>query len=454
MIKKPTYKELEKRVQELEQAESERKLAYEALKESEERLEALSEASFEAIFLSEKGICLDQNQAAERMFGYTRAEAFGRHGTEWMVPEDREQVKNNILSGYEEPYQVTALRKNGTTFPCEIQGKRITYRRRPIRITALRDITDRRRAEKELLKSEERYRRIFENLQDVYYEAGIDGTILEVSPSIEKFSLYKRKELIGKSLFDIYTDPNERDEFIKLILDRGMLNDYEINLKDKDGSQHPCSITTLLIRDHQSIPVGLIGSMRDISERKRAEEALLESEEKYRQLFNNESDAVMIFDANSKQFEDANPATLNLFEYTKDEFLNLTVKDISAEKNETKAAVERIISGDSEDKYIPLRYFVKKYGATFPGEIYAGTFISNGRKKIIGAVRDITNRMRAEEAIRELSFSLWNAQEMERKRIASELHDDFGQTLAFLKIKIKNIQNKLPSHQDELKEEF
>jgi PAS domain S-box-containing protein len=453
MIKKPTCKELEKRVQELEQAESERERAYEALKESEERLEALSEASFEAIFLSEKGICLDQNQAAERMFGYTRAEAFGRHGTEWMVPEDRVQVKNNMLSGYEEPYQVTALRKNGTTFPCEIQGKRITYRGRPIRITALRDITDRRQAEKELLKSEERYRRIFENLQDVYYEAGIDGTILEVSPSIEKFSLYKRKELIGKSLFDIYTDPNERDEFIKLILDRGMLNDYEINLKDKDGSQHPCSITTLLIRDHQSIPVGLIGSMRDISERKRAEEALLESEERYRQLFNNESDAVMIFDANSKQFEDANPATLNLFEYTKDEFLNLTVKDISAEKNETKAAVERIISGDSEGKYIPLRYFVKKNGATFPGEIYAGTFISNGRKKIIGAVRDITNRMRAEEAIRELSFSLWNAQEMERKRIASELHDDFGQTLAFLKIKIKNIQNKLPSHQDELKEE-
>ena len=453
MIKKPTYKELEKRVQELEQAESERKRAYEALKESEERLEALSEASFEAIYLSEKGICLDQNQAAERVFGYTRAEAFGRHGTEWMVPEDREQVKNNMLSDYEEPYQVTALRKNGTTFPCEIQGKRITYRGRPIRITALRDITDRKRAEKELLKSEERYRRIFENLQDVYYEAGIDGTILEVSPSIEKFSLYKRKELIGKSLFDIYTDPNERDEFIKLILDRGMVNDYEINLKDKDGSQHPCSITTLLMRDSQGAPVKLIGSLRDISARKKAEKALLESEERYRQLFNNESDAVMIFDATTKQIEDANPATLDLFGYSKEEFLNLTVKDISAEKNKTKAAVERIISGDSEGKYIPLRYFIKKDGATFPGEIYAGTYISNGRKKIIGAVRDITNRMRAEEAIRELSFSLWSAQEMERKRIASELHDDFGQTLAFLKIKIKNIQNKLPSHQDELKEE-
>ncbi|MFO7684809.1 MAG: PAS domain S-box protein [Desulfobacterales bacterium] len=232
------------RIKESEQAESESTRKYDALKKSEERFKALSEASFEAIFLSDKGICLDQNQAAERIFGYSRAEAIGRHGTEWIVSEDREQVKKNMLSGYEEPYQVTALRKNGTTFPCEIQGKRIPYQGRPIRITALRDVTERRWAEKELLKSKERYKRIFENLQDVYYEAAMDGTILEVSPSVERISLYKRKELIGKSLYDIYTDPKERDEFIKLILDKGVVNDYEINLKDKDGSQRPFSINT------------------------------------------------------------------------------------------------------------------------------------------------------------------------------------------------------------------
>jgi PAS domain-containing protein len=89
MIKKPTYEELEKRIQELEHAESERKRTFEALKESEERLKVLSEASFEVIFLSEEGICLDQNQAAERIFGYSRAEAVGRHGTECIIPEDR-----------------------------------------------------------------------------------------------------------------------------------------------------------------------------------------------------------------------------------------------------------------------------------------------------------------------------------------------------------------------------
>ncbi|MDZ7582105.1 MAG: PAS domain S-box protein [Deltaproteobacteria bacterium] len=200
-------------------AEFELKVENKALKESEERYKALSEASFEAIFLSDKGICLDQNQAAERIFGYSRAEAIGRQGTEWIAPEDREQVKKNMLSGYEEPYQVTALRKNGTTFPCEIQGKRIPYQGRQIRITALRDVTERLWAEKELLKSKERYKRIFENLQDVYYEAAMDGTILEVSPSIEKISLYKRKELIGKSLYDIYTDPKKLYPDLDIICD-------------------------------------------------------------------------------------------------------------------------------------------------------------------------------------------------------------------------------------------
>ena len=334
MIKKPSCEELEKRIQELEQAESERKRADESLKKSEERLKALSEASFEAIFLSEKGICLDQNQAAERIFGYTRAEAVGRHGTEWIVPEDREHVKNNMLSGYEEPYEGTALRKDGTTFPCEIQGRSINYQGRFIRITALRDITERKRAEKELLKSEERYRRIFENLQDVYYETGMDGTILEVSPSIDKISLYNRKELIGKSLYDIYTDPKERDKFVELILDKGVVNDYEINLKDKDGSQRPCSITTLLMRDSQGTPVKLIGSMRDISERRLAEEALRESEDRYRTLVGAIPDPVVVYDSGGRVTY-VNDAFVQVYGWSREELMGGRIDFVPPEETET-----------------------------------------------------------------------------------------------------------------------
>jgi PAS domain S-box-containing protein len=163
-----------------------------------------------------------------------------------------------------------------------------------------RDIAERKRAEKELLKSKERYRRIFENLQDVYYEAGVDGTILEVSPSIERFFLYKRKELIGKSIYDIYTDPKLRNEFMEMLKDKGRVDDYEINLKDKDGSQRPFSITTSLINDRHGVPLKLVGSLYDISARKRAERALQESEARYRTLLGAVPDPVVVYDPNGK----------------------------------------------------------------------------------------------------------------------------------------------------------
>ena len=133
---------------------TERKLADEALRQSEERMKTLSEASFEAIFLSEKGICLDQNGTAEVMFGFTHAEAVGRPGIEWIVPEDHDLVKKNMHLGREQPYEVTALRKDGTTFPCEIQGRMTLYQTRPLRITSLRDITKRKQTEKERLSLE------------------------------------------------------------------------------------------------------------------------------------------------------------------------------------------------------------------------------------------------------------------------------------------------------------
>jgi diguanylate cyclase (GGDEF)-like protein/PAS domain S-box-containing protein len=124
-----------------------------ALRRSEAHLRALSEASFEAIFISENGICLGQNLTAERMFGYTLNEALGRSGLEWIAEESRERVRHNMLSGYQEPYEVIAQRKDGTTFPAEIHGRAMEYQDRLVRVTALRDISDRYEAERKLQRS-------------------------------------------------------------------------------------------------------------------------------------------------------------------------------------------------------------------------------------------------------------------------------------------------------------
>jgi PAS domain S-box-containing protein len=122
------------------------KQAEEELVEIKEKYRGLNEASFEAIFISEKGLCIAQNQAGERMFGYTDEEALVRYGTEWIVPEDRDMVMNNMLRGYELPYEATALRKDGTTFHCVLRGKMMYYKGKHVRVTSLTDITVRKKS--------------------------------------------------------------------------------------------------------------------------------------------------------------------------------------------------------------------------------------------------------------------------------------------------------------------
>jgi len=186
--------------------------------------------------------------------------------------------------------------------------------------------------------------------------------------------------------------------------------------------------------------------------RVKADERLRESEEKYRKSFENDSDAVMIFDAETLQFEDANRATLNLYGYSKDEFLALTVEDISNEKEKTRAAVQKVLENNPEFTRIPIRYFRKKDGSVFPGEISSATFISNRRKKIIGAVRDITDRKRAEEKIHSLTHELIKAQETERLKIARYLHDQIAQDLSTLKIRCETLFDSQPPVSEKMKQ--
>lgn len=128
------------------------------LRLSEERLNALADASFEAIFLSEKGRCLEQNRAAESMFGFTDEEAIGQHATAWIVPEDWDRVMNNIRDNVEKPYEVTARRRDGSTFPAQVQARVATYRGRTVRVTALRDISEQKKAEREQKVLEDKLR--------------------------------------------------------------------------------------------------------------------------------------------------------------------------------------------------------------------------------------------------------------------------------------------------------
>jgi PAS domain S-box-containing protein len=129
--------------------------AEEALRESEERFRRLTEASFEAIAVHDKGKILDANQTCATMFGHELSEVVGMHVLDFAAPESRDLILRSMLSRSEEPFEAVGLRKDGSTFTCEVRGKAIPYQGRMVSVTAIRDITERKRAEEALQKTRE-----------------------------------------------------------------------------------------------------------------------------------------------------------------------------------------------------------------------------------------------------------------------------------------------------------
>ena len=319
----------------------------------------------------------------------------------------------------------------------------------PVEIEALKTAANvlgaaiqRKKAEDALLESEKKYRLVVDNANE-----GIvitqDGLLKFVNPQISEFTGLEDQALKEGSFLE-YIHPDDREMVIehhrKRLAGKEVPRPYSFRMIDKNGDPRWIRNNGVIV-EWEGRPATL-NFLLDYTDRKKAADSLVESEEKYRQLFESESDAVMIFDAQTRQFEDANPATLDLFGYSKAEFLSLKVEDISAEKDKTRRSVKKVIAEDVPNAQVPLRRFIRRDGSIFPGEISAGKFFAAGRKKIIGAVRDITERIQAEEKIRALTQELIKAQENERNRIAGYLHDNVAQDLSSLKIGLETLYDR------------
>ena len=142
----------------------------------------------------------------------------------------------------------------------------------------------------------------------------------------------------------------------------------------------------------------------DVLRSKGIEEKLQESEEKYRQLFRTVTDAIILFDGETRQFIDANDAALNLYGYTRKEFLKLRHQDITAEPEQSGVSIEQALKG--EIRKIPVRYHKTKDGTRFPVDISANTFTLKNRQILCGVIRDITERKRSEDALKRVHEGL------------------------------------------------
>ncbi|MCJ7589050.1 MAG: PAS domain S-box protein, partial [Candidatus Aminicenantes bacterium] len=150
-------------------------------------------------------------------------------------------------------------------------------------MTVRRDVHQMREVEEALRRSEAKYRRIFENVQDVFYQLDAQDLITEISPSVERFG-YDREEMIGRSVLEFYDELEQSSALAREILEQGEVDDYEVRLKTGDGRVLDVSVSAHVYRDPDGMVVGKEGCIRDISRRKRAEEELREHRDRLEEL--------------------------------------------------------------------------------------------------------------------------------------------------------------------------
>lgn len=264
------------------------------------------------------------------------------------------------------------------------------------------DITERKLAEESLIKSEEKYREIFENVQDVFYQVKLDGIVSEISPSIEHITDFSREELIGRQITDFYYNPSDRSTLIKNIQEKGELKDYELKMKTKTGGIRNVSINARLILDMNGQPDHIDGAMRDITVRKIAEEALIESEKKYRQLIENAAELILLTDKNGN-FIFANDAALKFSGYTLQEITSFNYLDLVHEDYKKKVSTfyYRQFINKNEESSLQFPFYTKS------GEIKwleQNVKLNMDGGKLTGyqlIARDITERIILEDSLRE-----------------------------------------------------
>ena len=233
-----------------------------------------------------------------------------------------------------------------------------------------------------------------------YLTISAKGMIVEANLTIAKLLGVKREALLRQEL-SRFIVPEDQDGYyshIWQLFTSGAAGACEFRLLRKEGEQKWIRMESVLTRSTEEGPFCQT-VLIDITERKCAEAALLENETKYRQLFELESDALFLIDNQSGQILDANFSAVALYGYSRDELLAMRNFDLSAEQEATKKASANV--GSNQKVAIPIRYHRKKDGTVFPVEITATSLVWKGRPVHIPAIRDIAERVRVEEKLRE-----------------------------------------------------
>jgi len=460
--------------------EAKRNLAKETVHVAQERLKYLFASSPGVIYCCKPSgdygaTFISENIASQ--LGYEAYE-FIEDPSFWadrIHPEDKPHVFAGLSDLFERghhTHEYRFLHKDGSYRWMHDQLKLIRDSEgNPIEIVGFwMDITDRKKMEEALRESEDKYRTIFETTETATAIIDEDTTILLANAGFEKLCGYLKEEIEDKKSWTEFIrqeDLERMKEYHRLrrIDPNAAPKSYEFGFIDRRGNLRDIHLSISMIPGTQKS----VASLSDITEIKRAEEVLQESEKRYRLLAENLTDVIWTMDMNLR-YTYVSPSIESLRGFSVEEVMAQRIEEVltpTSYEVVKKVFAEELVTEQMEERRrfssrtldLELR---RKDGSTVWTEVKMNFLRGpDGRPiGILGVTRDITERKRAEETLREseerlhlLSSHLLTAQETERKRISIELHDELGQALITLKLRLSSIQRKLRKDQKVLRDE-
>ncbi|RJP14857.1 MAG: PAS domain S-box protein [Candidatus Abyssobacteria bacterium SURF_5] len=408
---------------------TERKRAEEALRESEVRYRTLVDSSLTCICLIQDGKFKFANRRLIELAGYSLEELIEMSFLDLVYPEDRDFVRSvtqQRLNGQNvSPYSsYRTITRDGRVVWMQAFGTVVEHEGRPAILADLVDITELKRAEEELRSSGERLKILFEYAPDAYYLNDVNGNFVDGNKAAEELIGYAREELVGKSFLElnlIRADQLENAAAIMRENTRGKASLDDLILIRKDGSEVAVEVRIFPVRiDNQPMVLGIA---RDVTERKRADDLLRQSEEKYRTLL----DSIEIgfyetdLEGNLLFF---NESVQKVLGYPHDELLGMNYRQYvnNADARIIFNSFNKVFKTGTADKGFACNV-ITKHGSVKPIE-FSVSLVRDVHGQPIGfrgVTRDITERRQAEEQLRK-SEEKYRASE-EKYRTLLELFD-------------------------------
>ena len=346
------------------------------------------------------------NRGCERLYGYTAAEAVGADAVELLVaPEDRDEARRALsrtaaTGEAGEGRQLQFIRKDGTRVRAWCSEVVVPTAGGQAEVFCLSvDLTAQERADEELEASRRRFRSLVETMTEGLTVIDKDDVLTFVNDRFCEQTGYAREELIGRHVWELFDEANRAALRAQLEARRkGASRPYEIAWTRKDGSLLPTIISPRAIVDAEGGYGGSFAVVTDISDQKRAEEGLHESEQRLRSLVEDLVAAVLIHDRDGR-YAFVNRMAREMLGYEHGELLSRGIRDITVGFDE--GCYEKILADLEQRKMLSIEVasYRRRDGSAFPVELYLAPIEWDGRPCILNVAHDITDRRKAEELL-------------------------------------------------------